>query len=125
MYNLEFENYGYLPEYAEKLNGLTQMIMENDYVFLDFPEHEITASCQHILDFFETDYSSVKAIEERIENSNITDQQRQKARDDLVILGIAVFRAFNIRSTNSNRKLITSVFNQETLRSFYLGIGAG
>lgn len=109
---------GKLVAYNQKVDDLTRKIMENDFVFGEVQDGKVYDACQMILSSLGASYYSVKGIEEMIENPNMTELQKEMARENLGILGKAVFRAMNLFFYESGPKLTTSVLDAESIEEF-------
>lgn len=109
---------GKLMAYNQKVDALTRKIMENDFVFGEVQDGKVFDACQMILSSLGASYYSVKAIEEIIDNPNMTELQKEMARENLGILGKAVFRAMNLFFKKSGPKLVTSTLDAESIEEF-------
>lgn len=111
-------NEGKLVAYNQKVDALTRKIMENDFVFGETQDEKVYIVCQTILFSLGATYSSVRAVEEIIDNPNMTELQKEMARENLGILGKAVFRAMNLFFYESGPRLTTSVLDAESIEEF-------
>jgi hypothetical protein len=105
-------------EYRQKLEKVTRKVVENYIIFGEVQDEKSYVASQQILAEFEANYTSVKGMEETMNNYNTTDLQKNLAKENLEILGKAVFEIMNLYYKNSVQRLATSVLDAESIDEF-------
>lgn len=117
MYNLNMNEIQSF-DYRQKLEKITKKVRENYIIFGEIQDEKTYMASQEILAEFEANYTSVRGMEEIINNYNTSDLQKNLAKENLEILGKAVFEVMNLYFRNSEERLMTSVLGAESLEKF-------
>lgn len=105
-------------EYKEKLDKVTKKVRENYIIFSEVQDEKTYVASQEILAEFEANYFTVRGMEEIISNYNTSDIQKTLVKENLEILGKAVFAVMNLYFRNSGQRLVTSVLDATSIDEF-------